>query len=134
MTTTIITGRDLTLTIDGKNYDAQGSSVVLSRQNEQNTLEVLDGTVYKTVNTTATLAVDMYQDWGIGANSLCEALWNKANEDPDTGLTFTFTANSGAIFGGSVLPAFPDAGGATPGELSVSLSLTVVGGTVSLTD
>jgi hypothetical protein len=132
MATTIITGRDLQLVIDSKNYDAQGSSVVLTRQNEQNTLEVIDGTVYKTVNTTATLAVDMYQDWGV-VGSLCEALWAKADSAPDTGLAFTFTANTGAVFTGNVLPAFPDAGGATPGELSVSLSMTVVGGDVTLT-
>lgn len=131
MATTIITGRDLQLVIDGDNFDAQGSSVVLSRTNEQNELDVLDGTVYKTVKTTATLTVDMYQDWG-AAGSLCEALWNAADSAPDTGLTFTFTANTGSVFTGSVLPAFPDAGGAAPGELTASLTLTVVGGAVTL--
>lgn len=131
MASTIITGRDLTLTIDSKDYDAQSSSVTLSLSNETNELDVIEGTVYKTVKKTGTLTVDMYQDWG-AAQSLCEALWNKANTAPDTGLTFSFTANTGSVFTGSVLPAFPDAGGAAPGELATSLTLTVVGGAVTL--
>lgn len=132
MATTIITGRDLQLVIDGDNFDAQASSVVLALANEQNELDVLDGAVYKTVKTTGTLTVDMYQDWG-ATPSLCEALWNAAKDFPDTGLIFSFTANTGAVFSGSVLPAFPDAGGAAPGELSSSLTLTVVNGAVTLT-
>lgn len=132
MATTIITGRDLVLSIDSDSYDAQASSVVMALVNETNELDVLDGTVYKTVKTTGTLTVDMYQDWGV-AGSLCEALWNAAKNAPDTGLPFSFTANTGSVFAGNVLPAFPDAGGAAPGELSSSLTLTIVGGAVTLT-
>ena len=61
---TYITGRELTLTIDGDSYDAQASTVTLEVTNNQQVLEVLSGRAYKTVDATATLNVEMYADWG----------------------------------------------------------------------
>lgn len=132
MATTIITGRDLTLTIDGDNFDAQASSVTLALTNERSEYDVLDGTVYKTIKTTGTLTVEMFQDWG-ATPSLCEGLWAAAKSAPDTALAFTFTANTGAVFSGECFPTFPEAGGAAPGELTVSVEMTVVDGDVTLT-
>ena len=132
MATTIITGRDLTLTIDSKNYDAQASSVVLNLTANRQEYDVLDGKVYKTLNNTGTLDVEMFADWG-AAGSLCEALWSATNTAPDTGLTFTFTANTGAVFTGSVLPSFPAAGGGAADAVTATVSLTIVDGDVTLT-
>lgn len=131
MATTVITGRDLSLTINSVSYDAQASAVTLTKTNDQQMFQTLDGPVYKTIDTTAELSVDLYSDWG-AAGSICEALWNAADSAPDTGLTFTFVAASGATFTGSVLPNYPDAGGTAPDAQTVSVTMTVVAGDVTL--
>lgn len=126
MPTTIVTGRDLALTIDSKVYDAQASSVVLTRTIDRQEFQTLDGKVYKTIDTAAELAVEMYADWG-ATGSLCEALSTAAASAVDTSLTFSFTAATGAVFSGKVFPAYPDAGGAAPDAQTVSVTLTVDG-------
>lgn len=126
---TFITGRDLTLTIDGDSYDAQASTVTLEVTNNQQTLEVLSGRAYKTVDATATLNVEMYADWG-AVGSLCDALWDAALSAPDTALTFSFDAN-GSTFTGSCFPAQPAAGGGAVDVLTTSVSLVVEDGSVS---
>lgn len=126
---TYITGRDLTLTIDTEDYDAQASTVTLTVENNQAVLEVLSGREYKTIDTTATLSVEMYADWG-ASGSLCEALWDAANTAPDTGLAFSFDAN-GSTFTGDVLPNFPTAGGGAVDVLTTTVELIVVGGSVT---
>jgi hypothetical protein len=130
MATTIITGRDLSLTIDSKSYDAQASTVTLTNENNQQVYEVLDGRIYKTLDKTATLEVEMFADWG-AANSLCEAMWTAADTAPDTGLAFSFTADTGAVFTGNVLPAYPPVGGTANDAQTVTLSLVVVDGEVT---
>lgn len=131
MATTIITGRDLTLTIDGDDFGAQVSQCTLTRTPERSTYDVLDGEVYKTLKFTAELAVEMFQDWG-ATPSLCEALWNAADAAPDTPIAATLVANTGATFTFNVLPVFPDAGGTAPSELTTSLTFTVVNGDITL--
>ena len=130
MATTIITGRDLALTIDSTTYDAQASTVTLTNENNQQVYEVLDGRVYKTLDKTATLEVTMFADWG-ATGSLCEALWSKADTAPDTGLAFSFTAASGAVFTGNVLPAYPPVGGTANDAQTVTVSMVVVNGEVT---
>lgn len=130
MATTILQGTDLSLVINGDTYDSQASTVTLVRTANREAYDVLDGTVYKTLKYEATLQVEMFADWG-AAGSLCEALWNAADSAPDTALAFTFTAN-GSTFTGDVYPAFPDAGGTAPDALTVSVTLTVDQGIVSL--
>lgn len=130
MPTSIITGRDLSLTIDGDNYDAQASTVTLAITNDRQTYQVLDGKAYKTTDVTATLTVTMFADWG-ASGSLCEALWTAADSAPDTGLAFSFTAKTGAVFAGSVFPEFPEAGGTAPDAQTVTVTMTVVGGSAS---
>lgn len=126
---TYITGRDLTLTIDGDSYDAQASTVTLTVENNQQVLELLSGRAYKTIDNTATLSVEMFADWG-AAGSLCDALWDAAKAAPDTGVTFSFDAN-GSTFSGSVLPNYPAAGGGAVDVLTATVELTVVNGTVT---
>lgn len=126
---TYITGRDLTLTIDGDSYDAQASTVTLEVTNNQQVLEVLSGRAYKTVDATATLNVEMYADWG-AVGSICDALWDAAKAAPDTALAFSFDAN-GSTFTGSCFPAQPAAGGGAVDVLTASVSLVVEDGSVS---
>ena len=112
MATTVITGRDLSLTIDSKAYDAQVTSATLKVDLERNAYETIDGKVFFALDTTATLSVTMLADWGANSpSSICEAMWTAASTAANTALTYTFTAASGAVFTGSVYPSFPDASG-----------------------
>lgn len=126
---TYITGRDLTLTIDGDSYDAQASTVTLTTELNQAVLEVLSGRAYKTIDQTATLSVEMYADWG-AVGSLCDALWDAAKAAPDTAVTFSFDAN-GSTFTGSCFPNYPAAGGGAVDVLTTTVELVVEDGSVS---
>lgn len=126
MATTIITGRDLTLTIATASYDAQATSVILSNSPTIDTYQTLDGKAYKHIDDQWTLAVEMLADWG-AASSLCEALWSAWESAPNTTLAVSLTAVTGAVFTCNVLPEVPSIGGAAPGAQTVSLSFTVVG-------
>ena len=83
MPTTIITGRDLVLTIATVNYDAQATSAVLSNSPTVTTYQTLDGKAYKHIDDQWTLDVEMLADWG-AASSLCEALWTAWESAPNT--------------------------------------------------
>ena len=110
MATTVITGRDISLTIDSKNYGDQTTSTTLQTSLERNAYETIDGKVFYALDTTATLSITMLADWG-ATGSLCEAMWSAASSAPNTSLAYTFTAATGAVFTGNVLPVFPDASG-----------------------
>lgn len=126
MPTTVITGRDLVLTIASASYDAQASSVTLSNEHTIETYQTLDGRAYKAIDDQWTLEVEMLADWGV-ASSLCEAMWTACETAPNTTLAVSLTATTGAVFTCNVLPVFPSVGGAAPDAQTVSLSLTVVG-------
>ena len=112
MAVTVITGRDLSLTIDSKSYDPQVTSATLKTNLERNAYETIDGKVFYALDTTAELSITMLADWGANSpTSLCEAMWTAASTAANTALTYTFTAATGAVFTGSVYPSFPDAGG-----------------------
>jgi hypothetical protein len=124
--TTIITGRDLVLTIATVNYDAQATSVVLSNAPTVTTYQTLDGKAYKHIDDQWTLDVEMLADWG-AASSLCEALWTAWESAPNTTLAVSLTAATGAVFTCNVMPVVPSIGGAAPDAQTVSLSFVVVG-------
>ena len=126
MATTIITGRDLTLTIASANYDAQASSAVLSNDPTVETYQTLDGKAYKHIDDQWTFEVEMLADWG-ATSSLCEALWTACETAPNTTLAVSLTAVSGAVFAFNVMPVFPSVGGTAPDAQTVSLSFVVVG-------
>ena len=125
MPTTIITGRDITFTIDSNDFDAQATSAILTVDTTINTYQTLDGKAYFTTDTQANFAVEMLADWGAGS-SLCEALWNAATSAPNTGLAVSLTADTGAVFTFDVQPIQPSAGGTAPDAQTVSLSFTCV--------
>jgi len=125
MPTTIITGRDITFTIDGDDFDAQATSAVLTVDSTINTYQTLDGKAYFTTDTQGTFAVSMLADWG-AASSLCEALWTAATSAPNTGLAVSLTADTGAVFAFDVQPILPSAGGTAPDAQTVDLSFTCV--------
>jgi hypothetical protein len=124
MATTVITGRDLSLTIDSKNYGDQVTSVSLETTLERNKYETIDGKIFFALDTEAVINVEMLADWGANSpSSICEALWTAASTAPNTALTYTFTAASGAVFTGSVYPSFPAAGGTGKDAQTVTVTL-----------
>jgi hypothetical protein len=126
MPTTVITGRDVSFTLDSAAYDAQATSAVLSCETIIETYQTLDGRAYKSVDKQWTFTIELLQDWG-ATSSLFEARWADAETAPNITLAVSFTAVTGAVFAFNVLPIFPAAGGAAPGALTDSWTMTVVG-------
>ena len=133
MATTVITGRDISLSFTGgTDIEAQATNAVLTKVNERQTYQTLDGEARKTTNISATFQLDMLADWG-KANSVCEALWTAAETAPDNTITMTMTAATGAVFVFDVFPEFPTAGGTGIDAQSVSFTFTVQKGAVTET-
>jgi len=126
MATTVITGRDLVLTIATVNYDAQATSAILTNAPVIDTYQTFDGKAYKHIDDQWTFDVEMLADWGV-ASSLSEALWTAADTNPNTTLAVSLTATTGAVFAFDVMPVYPSVGGAAPGAQTLSLSFLVVG-------
>lgn len=126
MPTTIITGRDLVVTIATVNYDAQATSAVLANDPTVETYQTLDGKAYKHIDDQWTFDISMLADWG-AASSLCESLWTACETAPNTVLAVSLTAVTGAVYTFNVMPVFPSVGGAAPDAQTVDLSFIVVG-------
>jgi hypothetical protein len=130
MATTVITGRDITLSFTGgTDIEAQATNAVLTKVNERQTYQTLDGEAYKTTNLSGTFQLDMLADWG-KASSVCEALWLAAESTPDTDISITLTTATGAQFVFPVMPEFPTAGGSGVDAQTVSFTFTVSKGAV----
>jgi hypothetical protein len=132
MATTVITGRDVSLSFTGgTDIDAQATSAVLTKTNVREVYQTLDGEAVKTVNVEGTFALSMLADWG-KTSSVCEALWTAA-ETPDTTIAITFTAATGAQFVFDIFPEFPTAGGAGTDAQTVDFTFKVKQGIVTET-
>ena len=125
MATTIITGRDVSFTIEAAQYSSQATSATLTVDTTINTYQTLQQKSYFTTDSQGTFSVEMLADWG-AAGSLCEALWNAAVDAPNTPLAVSLTADTGAVFTFDVQPIQPSAGGTAPDAQTVSLSFTCV--------
>jgi hypothetical protein len=130
MATTVITGRDISLSFTGgTDIEAQATSAVLTKTNVRDTFQTLDGEAYKTTNIEGTFALSMLADWG-KTGSVCEALWTAAESAPDTDISVTLTAATGAQFVFPIMPEFPTAGGAGTDAQTVDFTFKVSKGTV----
>jgi hypothetical protein len=130
MATVVITGRDVGLSFTGgTDIQAQATNAVLTKVNERQVYQTMDGEAYKTTNISGTFQLDMLADWG-KANSVCEALWAAAETAPDTDISMTLTAATGAQFVFPVKPEFPTAGGSGVDAQTVSFTFTVSKGAV----
>jgi hypothetical protein len=133
MATVVITGRDVGLSFTGgTDIQAQATNAVLTKVNERQVYQTMEGEAYKTTNISGTFQLDMLADWG-KANSVCEALWTAAETAPDTDISMTLTAASGAQFVFPVKPEFPTAGGSGIDAQTVSFTFTVSKGAVTET-
>ena len=130
MATTVITGRDISLSFTGgTDIEAQATSAVLTKTNLRETFQTLDGEAYKTTNVEASFALSMLADWG-KTGSVCEALWAAAESAPDTDISVTMTAATGAQFVFPIMPEFPTAGGSGTDAQTVSYTFKVSKGAV----
>jgi hypothetical protein len=130
MATVVITGRDVGLSFTGgTDIQAQATNAVLTKVNDRQVYQTLDGEAYKTVNVSGTFQLDMLADWG-KTGSVCEALWAAAETAPDTDISMTLTAASGAQFVFPVKPEYPTAGGSGVDAQTVSFTFTVSKGAV----
>ena len=133
MATVVITGRDVGLSFTGgTDIQAQATNAVLTKVNERQVYQTMEGEAYKTTNISGTFQLDMLADWG-KANSVCEALWAAAETAPDTDISMTLTAASGAQFVFPVKPEFPTAGGSGVDAQTVSFTFTISKGAVAET-
>ena len=133
MATTVITGRDISLSFTGgTDIEAQATSAILTKVNDRQVYQTLDGEAYKTTNISATFALEMLADWG-KTNSVCEALWTAAETAPDNTITMTLTSATGAVFAFDAFPEFPTAGGAGTDAQTVAFTFTVQKGAVTET-
>ena len=133
MATTVITGRDVGLSFTGgTDIQAQATNAVLTKVNERQVYQTMEGEAYKTTNMSGTFQLDMLADWG-KANSVCEALWTAAESAPDTDISITLTSATGAQFVFPVKPEFPTAGGSGIDAQTVDFEFTVSGGAVAET-
>jgi hypothetical protein len=133
MATTVITGRDISLSFTGgTDIEAQATNAVLTKVNDRQVYQTLDGEAYKTTNISATFQLDMLADWG-KANSVCEALWTAAETAPDATITMTLTSATGAVFVFDAFPEFPTAGGSGTDAQTVSFTFTIQKGAVTET-
>ena len=133
MATTVITGRDISLSFTGgTDIEAQATNAVLTKVNDRQVYQTLDGEAYKTTNISATFELEMLADWG-KTNSVCEALWTAAETAPDNTITMTLTSATGAVFAFDAFPEFPTAGGAGTDAQTVAFTFTVQRGAVTET-
>jgi hypothetical protein len=133
MATTVITGRDISLSFTGgTDIEAQATNAVLTKEFDRQTYQTLDGEAYKVVNTSGTFQLDMLADWG-KASSVCEAIWSACDTSPNSEISITLTAASGAQFVFPVLPVYPTAGGSGVDAQTVSFTFPVARGEVTET-
>jgi hypothetical protein len=133
MATTVITGRDISLSFTGgTDIEAQATNAVLTKEFDRQTYQTLDGEAYKVVNVSGSFQLDMLADWG-KANSVCEALWTACDTAPNTEISITLTAATGAQFVFPVLPVYPTAGGSGVDAQTVSFTFQVARGEVTET-
>ena len=133
MATTVITGRDISLSFTGgTDIEAQATNAVLTKEFDRQTYQTLDGEAYKVVNSTGSFQLDMLADWG-KTGSVCEALWTACDTSPNAEISITLTAATGAQFVFPVLPVYPTAGGSGVDAQTVSFTFPVARGEVTET-
>jgi hypothetical protein len=126
-TRNVITGSDITLEIGGETFEPQTLSVVLTSTAEREVYETLSGPFYKTLVREYELAVTGLADWG-HTDSVCDALNDAFDSDPDTSVAFTMTAINDpntVTVSGKVFPKVPAAGGS--GAEVTQFDVTLIG-------
>jgi hypothetical protein len=130
-TKNVITGSEVTLTIDDKDgtpvaYSPQVTSVTLTSTAERNVYETLSGPFYKTLVREYELSISGLADWGY-TDSVCDALEQAFADDPDAPLDFELVAVNDPntiTVSGKVFPKVPAAGGTGAEVTQFDVTLT----------
>jgi hypothetical protein len=125
--TTILTGRDLILTIATKNYSDQILSAAVTIETERLELDTLAGRAYKFIDSNAVLDIEFLNDAGESPDSLTKALWDATESAPDTTLAAVLTLRTGVTLTFDVLPNFPSVSAAASEAQTITTSLQIVG-------
>jgi hypothetical protein len=107
MATTILSGRQLILSVNGVNYSEQITSSAINFDTERLTFDTLAGKAYKYIDSNVTLDVEFLNDAGTSPNSLYKVLWDGTETAPDTTIAFILTLQTGVTLTGYVLPQYP---------------------------
>ena len=126
MSTTILSGRSIILSIATNDYTDQILTGNLTISTDRLTFDTLAGRAYKYIDNNATLDLEFLNDIG-ETPSLTKALWDATETAPDTVLATVLTAKTGKTFTFNVLPSWPSQGGTGSDAQKVSVSLQVVG-------
>ena len=133
MATTVITGRDISLSFTGgTDIEAQATSAVLTKTVNRETYQTLDGEAYKVTNVEGSFALSMLADWG-KSSSVCEAIWTALDTNPNSEVSITMTTATGAQFVFPVLLDYPTAGGSGTDAQTVDFTWKVARGEVTET-
>jgi len=127
MATTILSGRQLTLSVNGNNYSEQITSSAINFDTERLTFDTLAGQAYKYIDSNVTLDVEFLNDAGASPNSLYKVLWDGTETAPDTTIAFILTLKTGVTLTGYVLPQYPSVIASGGDVQTCSVSLQVVG-------
>jgi hypothetical protein len=126
MATTILSGRQLILSVNGVNYSEQITSSAINFDTERLTFDTLAGKRYKYIDSNVTLDVEFLNDAG-AVSSLYKVLWDGTESAPDTTIAFILTLQTGVTLTGFVLPQYPSITGSGADVQTCSVSLQVVG-------
>jgi hypothetical protein len=127
MATTILSGRQLALSVGGKTYSEQILDSAINFDTERLTFDTLAGKAYKYIDSNVTLDLTFLNDAGATPNSLYGDLWTATETAPDTALAFILTLKTGVTLTGTVLPNYPGVSASGADAQQVTVSLQVVG-------
>jgi hypothetical protein len=129
MTTTILSGRSLKLTIASVDYSTQILDSAINFDTERLTFDTLAGKAYKYIDSNVTLDITFLNDAGktTPVGSLYKALWDATESAPDTTLAFVLTLTTGVTLTGTVLPQYPGISASGADAQTCTVSLQVVG-------
>jgi hypothetical protein len=127
MATTILSGRQLALSVGGKTYSEQILDSAINFDTERLTFDTLAGKAYKYIDSNVTLDINFLNDAAASPNSLYGDLWTATETAPDTALAFIMTLKTGVTLTGTVLPQYPGVSATGADAQTCSVSLQVVG-------
>jgi hypothetical protein len=107
MATTILSGRQLILSVNGVNYSEQITSSAINFDTERLTFDTLAGKAYKYIDSNVTLDVEFLNDAGTSPNSLYKVLWDGTESAPDTTIAFILTLQTGVTLTGLCIATIP---------------------------
>lgn len=127
MALVVITGRSLTLDIDGVDYSIQTAEVTLTPSQTTTQYVTLNGSAAVAGPVTWALRVRAFQDWD-EATSFCDAIYAAAVAAIPVSFEVVATGPTGsATFTGNIIPTYPSVGGAADSALEVDITFEVDG-------